>query len=445
MAISRSRAGLFAMLCGIAGCIDGGPAGPSSTSDNVPSAQTEIPVQTEILLKGLPGEKKFNALAQQISGFGGYYTDGNANLHVVLTDLSQTDLAKNAVQQVFAGLGPSAHFRGAGGRAIIIHQGVFTFRQLDAWRDALFRSGAAAGVLHAIDLDEGQNRIVAGAPSAAAATRLRGIAEQLQLPAMALEIRVAPPERDLTDSLRGYVSPHAAGLKIVSYNANKECSLGFNTLSGRFFVTNSHCTRYRGQEYSNQTIFYQPDAALGTVIGQESDDPSYFSAEVNEECPTPLSACRYSDAALFVYSSFSAPGSAGQGRIWRPLYAVSGPTGDGPTEISGTLTITAEVDRATQFQTLDKVGASTGWTYGPVVSTCVNSSANSYWYLCQDVVSAGAGAGDSGSPVFQYTSPIFDEVSLYGVLRGYSSTFGGFVFSQLGSIHQELGYLPATS
>lgn len=55
-------------------------------------------------------------------------------------------------------------------------------------------------------------------------------------------------------------------------------------------------------------------------------------------------------------------------------------------------------------QTLEKIGRTTGWTYGQVTNTCVdtNVAGSNITLLCQDYVSAGIGAGDSGSPVFAW-------------------------------------------
>lgn len=410
-----------------------------------PSASSQPAVRRELgrAPRALPGEIRFHTAAARIPSFGGYYTDSNGNLHVVLVELSDTQLAEDVLRPTFARIRRSAHNVSAASPRIVVHKGKFTFVQLAEWRDRLRLAGAQAGVLHSIDLDEARNQIVAGSATALSAARLREIGNALGLPADVLEVRIASRDFELTDSLTGYVTPHAGGLGITSYNANTSCTLGFNTLGGEFFVTNSHCTRVRGPEYSNVTFFYQPDSAMGTYVGIESTDPGYFSIDDDDNCPRQLNTCRYSDAALVEYSSFSAPGSSGQGILYKPSYAVS--SGTGPRTISGTLSITGEVDYATQYQTLDKIGKATGWTYGTVVATCVDIESNwPYIYLCQDVVDLSVGSGDSGAPVFEYTSSIFDEVSLYGIARGYSATYGGMSFSPFGNISLELGYVPAT-
>jgi hypothetical protein len=81
---------------------------------------------------------------------------------------------------------------------------------------------------------------------------------------------------------------------------------------------------------------------------------------------------------------------------------------------------------------------------GPVVETCVdlNSSGTDRVLLCQDIVLAGAGAGDSGSPVFERVGP--SEVALTGIMWGFGTgAFGEplYAFSAFEHISLELGAL----
>ena len=91
--------------------------------------------------------------------------------------------------------------------------------------------------------------------------------------------------------------------------------------------------------------------------------------------------------------------------------------------------------------TVNKVGRTTGWTAGQVTATCVDvlvlGSLNAD--LCQDVVSAGVGAGDSGSAVFAITSG--NDVQLRGILWGGNLDGTSFVYSPIANIERadELG------
>jgi len=88
----------------------------------------------------------------------------------------------------------------------------------------------------------------------------------------------------------------------------------------------------------------------------------------------------------------------------------------------------------------NKVGRTTGWTQGVITNTCVNTgvSGSNIVQLCQNFVSAGVGAGDSGSDVFLDTG---SGVRLLGVLWGGNGAGTQFVYSPIANVEQELGPL----
>ena len=92
-------------------------------------------------------------------------------------------------------------------------------------------------------------------------------------------------------------------------------------------------------------------------------------------------------------------------------------------------------------QTVNKIGRTTGWTFGKVTNTCVtvNVSGSNITQICQSLVTAGVGAGDSGSPVFNW-SGTGNTVRLAGILWGGSGN-NLFVFSPMSGIEKELGAL----
>jgi hypothetical protein len=69
----------------------------------------------------------------------------------------------------------------------------------------------------------------------------------------------------------------------------------------------------------------------------------------------------------------------------------------------------------------------------------VNVSNSNVTQICQTIVNANVGAGDSGSDVFSVTSGT--NVKLDGVLWGGSSDGTSFVFSPFANITGELGAL----
>lgn len=82
--------------------------------------------------------------------------------------------------------------------------------------------------------------------------------------------------------------------------------------------------------------------------------------------------------------------------------------------------------------TLQKIGRTTGWTYGQVTNTCAdtNVSGSNITLLCQDYVRAGVGPGDSGSPVFAWNGG--SDITLYGLLWGGGTNT--FAFSAMSNI-----------
>ena len=384
-----------------------------------------------------PAEERFVGLAHEIPGFGGYFYGLDGNLHAYLTDVSREKELRKATRDLLDA--PRSAISRHGKRArLIVHQGQFDFLQLAGWRDALFHDGQEQ--LHSIGVDEAANSVRIGVATTGAVQLVSGLATRLGVPAAALRIEVAAPERDL-QTLSDLVNPAVGGILITAYQTSQQCALGYNTLGGAYFVTNSHCTRVRGPDGSDPTRFFQPNVS-GYYAGFESEDPAYFSSAEDPNCPTTSYVCRWSDAALIQYVASVAPGAQGQGRLARTLYYTDGFTEDGSKDIAGYLTITGEVDYPLGGEDIGKIGPSSGWTDGLVTQTCVNVlSAGGYWYLCQDIVHANASEGDSGSPVFELRGNY--TANFYGVLRGWSTQYNGFSFSSFGNISADFGYLPA--
>jgi hypothetical protein len=122
---------------------------------------------------------------------------------------------------------------------------------------------------------------------------------------------------------------------------------------------------------------------------------------------------------------------------------------------SGTPTIPIDSKELFPFSgdTVDKVGARTGWTYGPVTSTCsteaVTNGLSTYYFVCVHEANMGLGPGDSGSGVF-----VFESGTGYGTWAGQAfagSTPGtnGFytycIFAPLNNIHPSSARFPRPS
>jgi hypothetical protein len=110
------------------------------------------------------------------------------------------------------------------------------------------------------------------------------------------------------------------------------------------------------------------------------------------------------------------------------------------------MTITSEYAFPTGGEMFDKVGRTTGWTYGFVKKTCVDMNRPDYSgggfgrILCQDWTSYKRAGGDSGSPVFRWYG---NTVRLAGIHWG-GITEGGVtygVMSAMWNIEKDLGAL----
>lgn len=352
-------------------------------------------------------------LARTVPTFGGFYLDDEGVPTVYLTDVRQRPAAEAAL----------------GASNIRVLQGDYTYKELERWFTRVSPEALAVTGTVFTDLDEATNRVLVGVENARAAAAVKGVAARLGLPGKAVVVREVEPIYALA-TLRDAVRPVVGGLQINF--PGFLCTLGFNAVDGaeNSFVTASHCTTTQGGVEG--TPYWQPLSSMaGSFIGTEVEDPAYFTGGV---CPAGR-RCRFSDAARAAYADGV---DFALGQIAKTT------RGKGSITIAGGFTITAEAatDPAVG-ERVNKVGRTTGWTRGRVTNTCatVNVFGSDITQLCQAIVSAGVGAGDSGSPVFAGST----NVTLYGILWGGNLFGSSFVYSPLKNIQQELGALATCS
>jgi hypothetical protein len=395
----------------------------TSCSDDTtqPTAPTGSPAPA--ILGQQPSADDPVALAQAVPGFGGFFLDQQGTPTVYLSSPAQCDAAERALAPWFREQGrPAASLRVLPGR--------FAWSDLQRWfAQASPEALALPGVVFA-DADESGNRVHIGVENAAAARRVRGVLARLGIPPAAAAVDVVLPIRQLAN-LRGTVRPVVAGVQINF--PGFLCSLGFNATRNGVagFVTASHCTNTQGGVES--TPYYQPlQTTKPTRIATETVDPAYKTTLAG--CPTKRT-CRRSDAAFAKYVNGT---THTLGAIAR-----TATTGSSDLTIVGRWTITSNATSSsfTVGQTVHKVGRTTGWSKGKVVATCatVNVGSSPVTQICQTIVNAKVGAGDSGSDVFSVTGGT--NVKLDGVLWGGSTDGTQFVFSPLANITGELGGL----
>ena len=425
---------------GLAACSDSLPTEPRAELHDPGNAPPSV-------LRGLNGE--FARLAEEIPGFGGMYygADGKLNVFVARNATSPAALTRALETKLRGELLISAKTAPAANE-MVVHQGEYDFGQLSRWYTQMRPVLGNEGVVFT-DIDESRNRLRIGVEASATVAEIEQVVAQLGVPAEAVSIEVTDPIVPLKgNTLRDRVQPFGGGIQLVFPNPMPGfvslCTLGFNILPdapGRsvdYFVVNSHCTFNRGT-VDGTPYYQQPVAALDPkqLIGIEVVDPPFFTGP---GCYVGY-RCRYSDAAIARYETARTPVKFAS--IYRTEFFGTG-TAAGSIVIENEdrkfFTIIDEQPFPMIGEVLDKVGRTTGWTRGPVIGSCLDfgvaGASPPIAMLCQDLVQAASGGGDSGSPVFQQEGDS-KNATLYGILWGGSA--GSYVFSAMDNIHFELG------
>lgn len=386
------------------------------------------------------------AVAEVVQGFGGYFLDETGAPTVYLTDPARRADAEAALAGFLADRGFTA-------ADLRVRQGSFGYAQLDAWyRRALPAVFGVSGIILG-DVDEAANRIRIGVASAAAAAAVSDAFARLGVPSDAVVVQQRAPIRTVA-TLRDDVSPLQGGLQINFLNAagvvgvSLLCTLGFNAIINgeSSFITNSHCSQVEGGS-ETPTDYYHPlqdtdrDRMVNpeNLIAVEADDPHW---SISLDCPlSPAFQCRWSDASRARYIPTAAL-EARLGRIARTVRPSTSLT-DVELTIDGFFTIKREQPRGVVGEVANKVGRTTGWTFGTTTATCVDVIALGTTHIrrCQEMVAAVVDGGDSGSPVFRRNGG--SNVTLLGVLWGGSTDDANpeFVYSPMFGIERELGEL----
>jgi hypothetical protein len=369
----------------------------------------------------------FAEVAALAPGFGGLFLDKDGILNVYLLDPAAEGAKTAAIDAIAAVFGPD-RFPLAEVRTL---QGTYSFSQLHEWRKDLRRDVLGLRGVTTLDIHDFTFRLMIGVEATEVETRVEEELARLAIPREAVDLWVEPPVEPIL-TLRQYYRPIRGGFQ-VTFNPGYTCTLGFNAVDSSnrsLLVTASHCSSVQG-EFDNDLV-YQPtvDAQHNNLIGAEFSDPPFWTGA---PCPDQR-RCRWSDSLLAVKS---AAVSADKGGVART-------TGLGSITVDGTyprFRITAENQRPSSGETLNKMGKSTGWTQGPVDLVCVDVDVvGDRTLLCQDRVAANVSEGDSGAPVFRITnSPAQRDVKLYGLV--WAKEGNAFWFSAMYNVQLDLGQL----
>jgi hypothetical protein len=402
-----------------------------------------------------PEERFFAELARQAPSAGGFYYDSTGDMVVLVRDQRHDAAAQQAARAIAASgrlLGPH---HGKPGSRVRIARAKYTFRELSRWRDLAFDNalGKIPGVVM-LDLDEAHNRVALGInPEVAGSERAEGVARQtlrdLGVPEGALTFarvghdRLLSAPYSITDQVD---EPLPGGLKIVlSHNDNSTatCTLGFPAVRDGVagFVTASHCTS--NMFNPDEDPVYQGTDYWWRRVGTAAVDPDAYTCGFRR--------CRGADAA-FIASSGAIP--MGVGLIARTTYTNAGDTngGSGSTVFDQSnpywYVTGEENDNLFVGQNVQKVGITTGWTWGWITQTCIDTDGGHWWGIGNSVVrctyeaSFVADGGDSGGPVFVITDQAAGRVTLAGLVTAKDDGFfgsGRARFSKLSRAKSDLG------
>ncbi|MFL6237822.1 MAG: hypothetical protein ACJ76N_32190 [Thermoanaerobaculia bacterium] len=387
-----------------------------------------------------PVDDELVQMGRAIPGFGGLFYDAEGYPNVYLRDVKAAPAL--------------AALKSLGQGEVRVLQGRYDFASLVEWKRALRPAVLGQPGVVFLDADETRNRVVVGIDAAQAksldAGRLDKALALKGVPREAVVYQEVPAIRDLTgvmtadkakkpatSTILDAARPVPGGVQIIFLNLPFAyfCTDGFNAyLDGAFgFVTNSHCTLNRGMV--DGTPYAQGNDPFGSPIATETVDPGYFTGD---PCPSGYK-CRYSDSSFARYNTTSL-GSLGKlAKTSSRGLSAGSITLKPPTS---RFSISA-IASALQGQVVNKIGVTSGWTYGPITATCadVGVTGSNYGLLCQNIVRAGSDHGDSGSPVFSWTNG--STVKLLGILWGGGTSNGieVFAYSPLQNIQQELGSL----
>ncbi|MGH7514475.1 MAG: hypothetical protein ACREOQ_16305 [Gemmatimonadales bacterium] len=398
-------------------------------------------------------DAEFARLAKQIPGFGGMYYDRTGKLTVYMKPAAAG--LRQAAPDVLARLrslgSPSVQGRLGQATAAATLDAKYDFTELLSYKDRAHAAFAVKGVVYT-DIDEASNRVrVAITPQASQAAVERVLANA-GVPRDAMVITHSSPiSRTTTLQQRIRPVPGAAQIEFlapdIDPNAVFICTLGFNAKipnqpDRTFFVTASHCSDIQGG--NQHTNYNQPEVRNNPAVDQiatEFKDPTY--GDPGGLCFEGF-RCRLSDALL---ARYHVGVSAAVGKIARTTFMLNRIGSIQIDPAHPRWNIVTEFPFPFLGETAHKVGRTTGWTAGPVVATCVDvgQTGSNIIKLCQDIVQAGVGGGDSGSGVFERVGG--SDIALTGLLWGGGTDASGatvFVFSSMENIEFELGNLATT-
>ena len=335
-------------------------------------------------------------------------------------------------------------------------------------------------VVVSLGVDEEFNRIKVGVTDTSVTTSLLQVAGELGVPEAMIAVVLYSPavpriattaevpgrpsgtradeqEALIADSLNSRIPDRmlAGGYEVRALYNPGACSLGFTAFPSRrpptkTFVTASHCSRKEYEPETDKHQWQQPHDSSGDsltapigLVGEEMADPKPRRCKFLW-----LKKCRHADALLVKVDTDSA--DIAHGKIARTKSrAESCSSGSCDTSIdkNNPLIRITGTSRPLVNQVVDKIGRTTGWTYGTVFETCTDIKLEfperDVWITCSDKANLLGRPGDSGAPVFRYRWNGDDSVAhLVGIMWGSPPEDDDVTWmSSLDQIEKDLGDL----
>jgi len=392
-------------------------------------------------------ERRAVELAQVIPALAGFFFDTSGNVVVLLKGVGESQATKGLLRSRFGK--ELARGRRRNPRAdLIVQTAKYTFLELKEWRDRLMNADvlAAPGVVW-LDLDEARNRVAIGLDFGADPAAAGLIAQDLGVPAEAVEFEVTGPYVP-QQTLRDEVRPIQGGMQIqrVSGTSAASCTLGFTAVwqDQDVFLTAGHCspdpTGADGvEQFQPVAPLTASDSAAITAIGREI---------AHSSAPCGNRRCSYSDAAVYALIADTVAPIPSEpwilGRIAKPAWGCfPGPCNPPVLDLAPSPYWVVDTTHETFVvnDLVSKIGSATGWSQGYVQKTCVNvSPAQGVTYYCQMYANYGQDDGDSGAPILLDIQGAADStVTLGGIHSGKAGK--NAVFSPWSGIVQDYGSL----
>jgi hypothetical protein len=423
-------------LAALAACVDGptpGPTGPDRDEgvpleplkpDTVPPNPgedvSEPPVDGDLY----PGEKQLLEIANEAPGYAGHWYEGNTRV-VAITATGNPEIVRQAIDaRGLVLFGAHDEVQTGGGTRFVTAR--FDYLTLRGFRDRVADEVLNVQGVTFLDLDEENNTITVGIETEDLYGAVDAKFKEAGVPVEATQVLLTGTfEEDQT--LQQFQRPLQGGWQIQ--NGGGLCTLGFITLNPRngapAFVTNSHCT---STFWGNDGTWFSQHVNPNWV-GTEVSDPGGFNCGLFGWW-----RCRFSDAALVQVTNAAVDWN----RIARTSWWGAGYGAWGSINVAPpALNVTAVQNWPWNGQMVDKVGRTSGWTYGFVRRSCVSMPRGSWKIaLCQYWASYTSVGGDSGSPVFLWHG---NNVTLTGINWGHSDFWRVAFFSAAGGTRIDLG------